>query len=100
MHTCIRTYIYTCMHMYVCTYNMSILRTYYSIIGDQTSFHFKGTEQFSGRVSTHGVVGHRIDSIWWTHCVISCSNQCSITGVRKIVMCTINEMEHVKDSLL
>ena len=37
-------------------------------------------------VFTHGVMGHQIDPSWWTHWVISCSSQCSVTDITKALV--------------
>ena len=41
------------------------------------------------RAFAHGAMGRRIDPSWWTHWAISCSSQCSTTGVTKTVVCVI-----------
>ena len=43
------------------------------------------------RAFAHGAMGRRIDHSWWTHSAISCSSQCSMTGVKKpwhVLSCT------------
>ena len=37
----------------------------------------------------HGAMGHRIDPSWSGPTAISCSSQCSTTGVIKAVVCPI-----------
>ena len=44
---------------------------------------------FSDRVSAHCAIGHRINPSWWMFSVISRSNQYSMTGVIKAVVCAI-----------
>ena len=42
------------------------------------------------RVFAHSVMGRRIDPSWgWIHWAISCSSQCSTTGVTKAMVCAI-----------
>ena len=41
------------------------------------------------RAFTHGAMGRRSDTPWWTHGAISHSSQCSMTGVPKAVVCAI-----------
>ena len=41
------------------------------------------------RAFTHSAMGHRIDPSWWTHWAISCSSQCSMTGVTKAMVWSI-----------
>ena len=41
-----------------------------------------------------GVMGHRIDPIWWVHLAISRSSKCSTTGVTKpwhVLSCLWND---------
>ena len=50
--------------------------------------------KLSGRVSTHGTVGHQIDPSWWTHQAIFHSIQCSTTGVTKALVCVSRISNH------
>ena len=47
---------------------------------------------FRGRAPVRGTMGCRIDPSLRTHCGISRSSQCSITGVTKAVICIIQSM--------
>ena len=49
------------------------------------------------RAFAHGAMGGLIDPSWWTHWAISRSNQCSMTGVSKVVVCG---MMHIKEPFL
>ena len=42
--------------------------------------------------SAHGEMGSRIDPSWWTHSAISCSSQCSTTGVAKAILYAIQSV--------
>ena len=37
-------------------------------------------------VFAHGVMGHQLNPSLWPHCAISCSSQCSTTGVTKAMV--------------
>ena len=53
------------------------------------------------RAFAHSAMALRIDPLWWTHWAISCSSQCSMTGVTKVVGCIIlSGMMHIKEPLL
>ena len=67
----------------------------------QISFPVGGSMRCSGRRSAHGMMGRQIDSPWWTHWAICHSSQCSITGVRKVMVCAIlSGIVHIKEPLL
>ena len=42
-----------------------------------------------GRVSAHVGMSRRIDPLWWTHCAISRSSQCTTTELTKVVVYAI-----------
>ena len=41
------------------------------------------------RAFAHGAMDHQIDPSWWTQWAISRSSQCSMTSVKKAVVCVI-----------
>ena len=55
--------------------------------------HYTKSRSSIVRVFAHGAMCRRIDPSWWTHWAISCSSQCSTTGVTKAVVCVILSME-------
>ena len=54
------------------------------------------------RAFTYGAMGRRIDPLWWTHRVISCSSQCSMTGLTKAcgMYYPVCGMMNIKEPLL
>ena len=53
----------------------------------QSGIGFRGARCSSVvRAFTHGAMGRRIDPSWLTHRAISCSSQCSTTGISKAVV--------------
>ena len=41
------------------------------------------------RTFANGAMGHRVDPSWWTNRAISHSSQCSMTSVKKAMVCVI-----------